>query len=105
MNKKKQKQTTKQNEQKIKVVLQEPQGVPCTWFAVGTLRRPSQDRSKGAGMASVCLCLSPSTFLLLPLTAAVWQKETNPRKRLHPSPSTHVTVGQFLSCSEPRGLN
>ena len=102
---KKQKQTTKQHEQKIKVVLQEPQGIPCTWFMVGTPKLPSQNKSKGMGMASISLPLSPSTFLLLPLTAAEWQKETNPRKHLHPSPPTHVTAGQLLSCSEPPCLH
>lgn len=83
------------------MALQEPQEIPCTWFVVGTPRLPSQNKRKGAGVASVCLSPSPSTFLLLLLTAAEWQKETNPRKHLHPSPPTHVTVGQFLSCSEP----
>lgn len=83
------------------MALQEPQEITCTWFVVGTPRLPSQNKRKGAGAASVCLSPSPSTFLLLPLTAAEWQKETNPRNRLHPSPPSHVTVGQFLSCSEP----
>jgi len=58
---KKQKQTTKQNEQKIKVAFQEPQGIPCAWFMVGTPKLPSQNKSKGVGVASISLPPPPPT--------------------------------------------
>lgn len=64
---------------------QEPQGIPYTWFMVDPLLKSnpmisfSLNKGKAVGHGQCLRLGADSAFLtfLLPLAAAVWQKQTN----------------------------